>query len=176
MPVRFRACSSRTARRLRIVGHAPADELIRNCVFGLRWCLLQTSKEFRDELLLLRCHFVRSFSVLRSSTMYAMEARRPPPQRTGAKSESSFPGRREASTRLCLPRPARSSHHEARSRQAGGSRARPACRLPIGGSAEDSRPAAASRAPDRSQPSPRTAPTRIRCRGNQPNSAREAVG
>ena len=33
----------------------------------------------------------RSLSVLRSSTMYAMEARMPLPQRTGAKSESSSP-------------------------------------------------------------------------------------
>jgi hypothetical protein len=34
-----------TIGRFRIVGHAPADELIRTCVFGLGWCLLQTSKD-----------------------------------------------------------------------------------------------------------------------------------
>jgi hypothetical protein len=42
--------------RFRILYHTLADELIRIRVLSLRWCLLQASKEFRDELLLLRRH------------------------------------------------------------------------------------------------------------------------
>ncbi len=38
------------------VDHTAADELVRTRVLGLRWYLVEPSKEFSDQLLLLRCH------------------------------------------------------------------------------------------------------------------------
>ena len=42
--------------RFWIAHNGLADELVRIRVLGLRWCLLEPSKEFSDQLLLLRCH------------------------------------------------------------------------------------------------------------------------